>query len=1002
MPARLTASHLVGRQGELAELELAFCEATSGRPGVILLGGDSGVGKTRLVTELTDTEAATGALVLRGECLEQGEGELPYAPLLGALRPLVRDKDPALDAISPGGRAHLASLLPSLGSAAGTHPSAAGTYASGGGQGAGQLQLFEALLELIEVLSTRAPVILLLEDIHWADSSTRAFIAFLARSLRRERVLLLLTYRTDELHRRHPLRPLLTELDRLERTRRIALSPLDRAELAEVLADLLGNAVEESLLDRLLLRTEGNPLYVEELLAAGLDGRGAPPQSLNDAFMLRIERLSPEARSTARAVAVGGRVDEPTLTALTGIGGDALHETLRTAIAENVLLAGDDDRYRFRHALLREAVYDDLLPGERGELHLATALALEAREAPPCIEDEVERVAQIATHYAAAGDQPAALRATIAAAKSARRAHAYADIAELLERALELWPRVADPETISGMQQLELLAETAAAKGMAGDWMRAEALQLRGLELAGDDLRARSRLLSGLSQTQWKLNRGREGLDTAQQALALMPADEADCDRAELLAFLARTRVLRGQFRSAIADGELALAAATAAGDRCTVGAVLNTLGMARIAIGEVSEGEAQLRQAMDVAREVGDADALAVAVCNLGDLLALAGRTRDALEVIKEAIATTPQTLRRSFGWMRLTLTILAFEIGDWELARSDHGPARSTLSGVAVIFRHTRDAELALGLGDEEAAAAALTAAEPLVRATTEAQWHGLYGSLLAELRRRQGDLTAARKAVMDALDELEVCTEDVMRIARVTAVGMAVEADQALRARDLRDDAAEQDAMVRAGIHLDRLEAAASDGGPVERAWLTVGRAESARAAGRSKPALWAAAAAEFDALERPYPAATARWRQAEALVENDDRDGAAEVARGALAVAHQLGAGWLAGELAALCARARLQVEARPARSDRPAAEPEEETPFGLTPRELQVLSLIADGATNRQIGAALFMAEKTASVHVSRILAKLGVQSRTQAAAVAHRLHLPALAEPSSL
>jgi ATP/maltotriose-dependent transcriptional regulator MalT len=991
----MTASHLVGRQGELAELELAFREATSGRPGVILLGGDSGVGKTRLVAELTDSEAVAGALVLRGECLEQGEGELPYAPILGALRPLVRGKDPALDTISPSSRSHLAVLLPSLGA------SVAG-LGSGAAEGTGQLQLFEALLELIETLSTRAPLILVLEDIHWADSSTRAFIAFLARSLRRERVLLLLTYRTDELHRRHPLRPLLTELDRVERTRRIGLSPLDRAELAEVLADLLGSAADETLLDRLLMRSEGNPLYVEELLAAGLDGRGAPPQSLNDAFMLRIEKLSPEARAAARAVAVGGRVDEPMLAALTGIDGDALHETLRAAIAENVLLAGDDDRYRFRHALLREAVYDDLLPGERGELHLATALALEAHEPPACIEDEVERVAQIATHYAAAGDQPAALRATIAAAKSARRVHAYADVAELLERALELWPRVADAEVISGTQQLELLAETASVQGMAGDWPRAEALQLRALELAGDDARVRSRLLSGLSQTQWKLNRGREGLETAQQALKLMmTVEETDADRAELLAFLARTRVLRGQFRAAITDGERALVLANAAGDRCTVGQVLNTLGMARIAIGEVSEGEAQLREAMEVAREVSDADALAVAVCNLGDLLALAGRTREALDVIKDGIATTPQTLRRTFSWMRLTLTILAFEVGDWELARSDQGPARSGLNGVALIFRHTRDAELALGFGDEEAAEAALAEAEPLVRVNSEAQWHGLYGSLLAELRRRQGDLAAARTAVMRALDELEVCTEDVMRIARVTAVGMAVEADHALRARDLRDADAEHEAMTRAGIHLDRLEAAASDGGPVEQAWLAVGQAESARAAGRSKPALWASAAAAFDALERPYPAATARWRQAEALVEADERDAATEVVRAALAVAQELGAGWLEAELGALCARARLQVEARPTRADA-TAEPETETPFGLTPRELQVLSLIADGATNRQIGAALFMAEKTASVHVSRILAKLGVQSRTQAAAVAHRLHLPALAEPSSL
>jgi DNA-binding CsgD family transcriptional regulator len=183
--------------------------------------------------------------------------------------------------------------------------------------------------------------------------------------------------------------------------------------------------------------------------------------------------------------------------------------------------------------------------------------------------------------------------------------------------------------------------------------------------------------------------------------------------------------------------------------------------------------------------------------------------------------------------------------------------------------------------------------------------------------------------------------------------------------------------------------RLQAAADSGGPVEAAWRAVGAAELARARGRNDAKLWRRAAAAWDALARPYPAALARWREAEALVESGDRAGAEPVARAALESARRLGSEWLAAELTSLSGRARLDLSEQ----GEPPADAEAPDPFGLTPRERQVLELVAKGATNRQIGAALFMAEKTASVHVSRILGKLGVQTRTQAAAVAHRQQL---------
>jgi DNA-binding CsgD family transcriptional regulator len=321
--------------------------------------------------------------------------------------------------------------------------------------------------------------------------------------------------------------------------------------------------------------------------------------------------------------------------------------------------------------------------------------------------------------------------------------------------------------------------------------------------------------------------------------------------------------------------------------------------------------------------------------------------------------------------------------------------------------MFRQLRAADLALGAGDEDQAETSLRAVAPLAAVAAEPQWIGLFGSLAGELAVRQGDLDGARTAVQEALDRLELCTDDVMRIARVTAVGLAAETERALRARDLKDTAAGRDARARIRIHLQRLKAAAQDGGPVEHAHYLTGVAHDGRSRGRNDPSKWAAAATAWEALGRVYRVACARARQAEALVEAGDRTAAARQAAAAYTAATSLGAGWLAGELEVLAARGRLDLGSTSVAAGAHdgagangaggngagASSDSSEAPFGLTPRELQVLSLIAAGATNRQIGAALYMAEKTASVHVSRILGKLGVSSRTQAAAIAHRQHL---------
>src|SRR5918997_1403900 len=284
MANRMTSARFVGRSGQLAELEAALHDAVDKRSTLVLVAGESGVGKSRLLDELTGRARERDALVLVGDCVELGEGELPYAPLLGALRPLLRDDHPAFDALPDPLRAALTAVLPGLGDRVGN-----------GGE-ASQSSVFEALLALLEGLAQERLVLLAIEDLHWSDSSTRHFLSFLARTLCSERVLIVGTYRSDELHRRHPLRPLLAELGRDTSSRMIELPPFTRAELGEQLEGILAATPDPGLVERLYARSEGNALFTEEILAAGLDGRGALPPTLRDALTLRVERLSGSAQ----------------------------------------------------------------------------------------------------------------------------------------------------------------------------------------------------------------------------------------------------------------------------------------------------------------------------------------------------------------------------------------------------------------------------------------------------------------------------------------------------------------------------------------------------------------------------------------------------------------------------------------------------------------------------------------------------------------------------------
>ena len=984
VPARVASARFVGREPELAELLALVDEAADERGGLAFVTGESGMGKTRLVNELARRARADGARVLSGDCVELGESELPYAPIVSALRPLARRQDPVLEELGRA-RGELAQLLPELGADPVATPPIDPTSPTAQGR------LYEVLLALLERIGREQPLVLIIEDIHWADRSTRDFLVFLSRTICRERVLVVCTYRSDELHRRHPLRPVMNELERGERARRIPLSPFTRDELASQLEDILGAPPSDAVLDTLLARSEGNPLYAEELLAAGGDGSADLPASLRDALMVRVEALSPPAQELLRVVAAAQRLDHEVLRDASGLEGRELREALREAVAERLLEPDEDGRYAFRHALLREAVHDDLLPGEHAELHRTVAEALERRAS-----DDLQALTEIAHHWNAAGDRERALTAAVRAARAAQLVHAMGEAADHLERALELWDRVPDPGALAGFDHIGLLCRAADAHRDAGEYNRMRTLLRQALEEIDReaDPRRAARTLERVGKASWELGKGDEAMAAYEEALAILPQDEPTPERAKVRAEQGRALMLAGRYDESAERCRAAIADARAAGNVAAEVGALNTLAVDLANLGDLAAGEEAMAESMRIAREEGRVDDVVRGYVNHTEMLYLAGRAREAQQLGLAGLAELEPMV--PCRWLRLSISEYDFHVGDWDAAR-EHAGDQPRVAGTATILRQLRLGELALGRGDTQAAIALLEGARDAARRSIEPPWHGPVAALLAQAYRRERRFDDARSAVEAGLARVPPGSQAVGRLAQLAVAGVAVEADRAETARALgRDDeAAEAVARARELLTIGRAAAgaAAGEGVPLARAHVGDGAAELLRAEGRADPAAYAAAAEGWDALDRVYGAALARRREAEAHAAAGDREAAAEVAGRARAVAERIGATWLVDELDGLARRARLTLAgAEPVVEEQPA-EPRDE--LGLTPRERDVLALLAEGRTNREIGEALFMAEKTASVHVSRILAKLDVRSRTEAAAVAHRLGLAA-------
>jgi DNA-binding CsgD family transcriptional regulator/tetratricopeptide (TPR) repeat protein len=958
--SRVSSPVFVGRADELGELVDAMAGARAGTPGLVLVGGEAGVGKSRLVAELTAYARAADVQILAGQCVGFDEATIPLLPVIDVLRGL---DDGGQDLLERG----LASVS-AEGPPVGLHP---------------------LVLDRLAAAAATAPILLIIEDVHWADRSTLELLAYLARRLRDERVLAVATYRSDEVDRHERLRRFLADVATAPCARRLALDRLTRSQTGEQLAGILGEPPPEPLLDAVFARAEGNPFFAEELVAAGPEGGEGLPATLRDMLLARIHALDPGAQAVVRVAAVGGRdVHHELLAAAAGLPEPELSDVLRGAVREHVLVAVDDG-YAFRHALFSEAAYGELLPGERARLHAAFAAALEAR-AELAGGNTATVAAEIAHHWLRAGDEPRALAAAVCAGTGAELVGALAEAVEHDKRALALWERVPDAERLAGIDRAALLARAADAAAWTGD--AAGAIELVDAAIALHEAAAERERVAVLLQQRarflWQLGRAPESVPDLERAVALIPSDPPTAARAQALGSLGVMVMLSGQYTRSRTYAEQALAVARATGARAEEAVALNCLGIDLDALGDRAAGHELLRQGWSIATDVGRADVLSQAALLLSDALRNDGQLERSTEIALEGAEVARRTGLEMFERMcKCNAAQAAFELGRWDLVdRISREMLARDFSGMTLAFAQYLAGELARARGDLAGAAAHLAAQ---VRAVgpgpTPPASYAIDAE--AELALWEGRPEVALRA---AEEGLRLQAEDPVRWMLIAALGAHAAADLAELARARRDAAAETAARERATAFRDGArDRTASAAHPALAATI---EAEHARAAGDSDPTSWDAAARAWEARPGPFQAAYARWRQAEAALARRDRAQADQALHAAHATATSLGARALGAEIEALARRARIALA--PARDEPATADlPPAGADLGLTARELEVLQHLARGATNRQIAEALYISVRTAGVHVSHILGKLSAANRGEAAAIAHRLGL---------
>ncbi|MFN8192990.1 MAG: AAA family ATPase [Nocardioidaceae bacterium] len=971
------SSTLVGRDAELEQLCLRLGIRASGdgsdRPArALLLAGDAGVGKTRLLTELRDSAQAGGWRVVAGHCLDFADSALPYLPFTEVLGRLV-DELPETVAQTLERHPALARLQPGRRGLGGAEAGSEGTLEP--------RQLFEAFPALLEDVAADAPLLLVVEDIHWADRSTLDLLSLLFARPFSGRVELVASYRSDDLHRRHPLRRQVAEWSRLREVERLQLEPLPGDDVRRLVRLLEPDRpLSEAAMATIVARAEGNAFFVEELVGAGAAYESLP-DDLAGLLLVRLDRLDPEAREVVQAAATAGRrVAHDLLAEATGLASGALDLALRGAVDGNVLVPVQGESYAFRHALLAEAVYDDLLPGERVRWHTAYARALASGRFTGA-------AAELARHARLAGDVTTAVRASIEAGDEAAAVGGPDEASQHYLQALTL---VSQGVAVEDVPLADLVAKAADAVLTAGHTARAIRVVREHLDLLppGAPPEQRARLLTTLAQALLVADGEDDPAQASGEAVALLE-DGPPRQRAQALAVHARILAAYGLSEEARQAGLEALTIAEKQDmPRLATDVLISFAQLERG--GTDAETRAALEDAVAKARAAGAHNAELRARYLLGRYHQDRAEFLPAAEAFAEAqrrgaelgLPWAPYVFDARF--MRVAVLHAA---GRWDEALGLADVAGESPPMVPEDMLNAQRALILAGRGDPGASRLAES-----TRGSWDYEGLAALNAWSTVLAVHEHHADAAR-----AVAAYDLAVESLTRMwrpwfaarLRLAATTLGVLATAAVRLTAAERQALSADAQ---RLHADgsRVVSAHREAGvsygPEGAAWVARLEAEWLRwrwAAQVDPPAhadlvsTWSDLEQVTEAYGHVSDLARVRVRLAAVLRAAGDAAAARAAADAARAVAHELRAQPLLDEL--------VLLGSAPGRGGSTGA-----ADGTLTPREREILALVAEGRTNGEIGRQLFISTKTVSVHVSNILGKLGASGRTEAAALARR------------
>jgi DNA-binding CsgD family transcriptional regulator len=1002
-----TATPIVGRDRELADISRHLGLGGEPQSRSVLLAGDAGVGKTRLLAELVDRLTTAGWHAVVGHCLDFADTALPYLPFTEIFGRLATS-DPEVAARLAQEHPALTHIQPGRRTISGTADRPSENLDRG--------ELFDAVHGALDSLGASAPLLVVVEDVHWADQSTRDLLRLLFARPFESPVSVLASYRTDDLHRRHPLRAAVAEWARLPGLHRVQLGPLADSDVRRLVGALHegsrdggprdgllresalsqgslreasfrdgapGHRMSESDLHAIVERAEGNAFFAEELMVASELGCRGLPDDLADLLLVRLDRLGDHPKQVVRAASCAGRrVSHVLLSQVVDQSDDELERSLRAAVESNVLVQVGADGYAFRHALLAEAVYDDLLPGERARIHAAYARALSSRMVDGT-------AAELARHARAAHDLDTAIRASIDAGDDAMSVGGPDEAAQHYEAALELLsnPRRPIPQDID---LVSLVVSAAEAVTAAGHLQRAVALvedQLRQLSPDAPP-EHRARLLMAMATAASLIDVPTGALEATTEALSLID-DEPTPLRAKLLSLLAVANTHRGRDEEAARHATEALGLAQKLDLPRVVADATTTLAGIDERGGDLDAARLTLEQIVLSARGNGHVAAEIRGLFLLGGLHHERAEYAEAqrLYALAENTARAAGQPWAPYGFdARMMGALTAYQRGLWDdaLVLADYSGQSPPPLSEAML----NSVRMLVGAGRGDPAVLAFF--EPSRPFWEREGLLALVAGVAAiDLYGDRGDV-AAMLAVHDDVvaNARRIWQEHFAGRIRLSALVLGQLASAAASAPVSGRDhlmAPVPDLVAAAESVRRRIQKRKQPLGPEGVAWLARSRSEHLRLrwlADIDPPpeaelvSAWEDTVAGFVALGHPFETARSKARLASVYRAMGRTREAADDLGAARETALRLGAQPLLAELRGLGASRGRDIDAR--------------RDTDLTTREREILGLVAQGRSNGEIARQLFISAKTVSVHVSNILAKLGAGGRTEAVAIARR------------